>query len=94
VNGHPADVVAHDLDLARVHPAAHLDPRVADRLLDRRSAAKSGDRTAEGGEESVAGGVDLGAAEPEQLGADEPVVIGQDLPPGSVDDGEEVESAP
>jgi hypothetical protein len=47
-------------------------------------ASEPGDRAPEGGEEAVAGGVDLGAAEAEELGADQPVVIGQDLLPGRV----------
>ena len=84
VDRHAADVAAHWLDLPGVDADPRLDPGIGQRGDDGGGASKRGDRAPEGGQEAVARGVDLRAAEPEQLGAHELVVIGEDLLPGAI----------
>ena len=64
-------VVADELDLARVQPAAHLDPEAPPRELGHRiRAADRPGRTVEGGQEAVAHRLDRPAAEALQLAHD------------------------
>src|SRR5919108_2971558 len=81
VDRHPAEPSAHDLGLADVDTGPDLDPERPNALNDRRCTANGLGRTVEGGEEAVAGGVDLPSPEPLELGSNDPVVACQELPP-------------
>ena len=63
-----ADAVPLELDLAGVHPGADADAERPERADDRAGAADGARRAVEGGEDPIAGSLDLAAAEPGQLG--------------------------
>src|SRR5215204_4266046 len=62
VHGEAAQVVAHHLELARVEARAQLEPQLPHGLRDRCRAADRPGGAVEGGEEAVAGALDLAAA--------------------------------
>ena len=74
VDRDPGDLLADDLALAGVQAGADLEPELAYGGSDRLRAADCSDRPVEGGEEPVAGRVDLATAEAAELLADERVV--------------------
>ena len=84
VDGDPADLAVDQLALAGVQAGADLEAELAHRLGDRAGAADRPGRAVEGGEEAVAGGVDLLAAEPDQLAPDERVVALEQVAPAPV----------
>ena len=61
------DPAVTDLNLARVEPCADLDTEPLYGVTDRRCAADRSGGPVEGGEEPVAGGIDLLTAEAGQL---------------------------
>ena len=62
VHGDPADLAAHLLALTGVEARPDLEPERANRVDDRRGAADGARGPVEGGEETVAGRLDLRAA--------------------------------
>src|SRR2546423_14547095 len=70
VDGDSAHLPVRELALARVQPGAELEPEAAHAVADRPRGADRARRPVEGGEEAVAGGVDLAAAEAHELCAD------------------------
>ena len=84
VDGDAADAAAVELDLARVHAGADLQPERGDRGMIAARAAHGLGGLLEGGEEAVAGRVDLAAPEPAQLAADCGMVPGDEVAPRSV----------
>src|SRR5439155_24867411 len=84
VGGDPGDLAVEQLALARVQAGSHLDSQCADSFDDRLGAADRPCRPVEAGQEAVAGGVDLAAAEADELAADELVVALEQLAPGAV----------
>src|SRR6266540_3187475 len=79
-----ADLVAEELTLPGVHPAADLETEVANCFGDRLRTHDRARRAVECGEESVAGVVDLAAPEPVELATDERVMTLEELGPGVV----------
>ena len=83
VHREPADPLAPHLHLTGVHAGADRDPDARERVTDRAGAADRATGSVEGGEEPVAGGVDLAPAEPGQLLAHDRVVLVEErAPPG------------
>src|SRR5689334_7153280 len=76
-----AGLAVHEFALAGMQTRAYLQVEVADALADSEGAADRPRRAVEGGEEAVAGGVHLLAAETPQLRADDLVMLLQKLPP-------------
>src|SRR5439155_24276403 len=74
----------HKLALAGVQPGSHVDSEVFDRLRDCRGATDRTRRPVEAGEETVAGRVELRAAEAGQLAADQRVVLAEQLAPARI----------
>src|SRR5918911_699338 len=70
VDGDPAHLPVRELALAGVEPRPELEPESPDRLLDRVSRPDRACRPVKGGEEAVAGGVDLATAVARELAAD------------------------
>ena len=67
-------------------PGADFEPELAHPVRDRLSAAHSSDRPVEGGEEAIAGGVDLASPEAAELPAHERVVAFDQFPPTHITD--------
>ena len=84
VDGDSGNLVAEQLALARVQAGAELEPEVAGAVPDGERAPNRARRPVERGEEAVAGGVDLAAAEPLELATDGGVVTAQQLRPVAV----------
>src|SRR6185369_4761239 len=76
VHGDATHVVAHELALPGVKACPDLDPERADGVADGAGAADGPRRAVEGGEEAVAGRLDLAAAEACELPAHERVMGG------------------
>ena len=74
VNREAAQLGAHHFALAGVEPRAHVQAEGRDGVADRAGAAHRARRAIEGGEEAVAGGVDLATAVTFELAADHAVV--------------------
>src|SRR6185436_5947876 len=81
-----ADLIAVQLDLARVAPRADLQAERPDRIRDAASAADGARRSVEPGEQAVARGVHVHATEPLELGAGTPIMIGEQLLPTDITD--------
>ena len=77
VNGQPAHLRPHRLDLAHVHAGARLDPEAADTVRDGLRAPDGLGGLVERGEEPVARGVDLSTPVALQLPADQDVTAAQ-----------------
>src|SRR6266508_155260 len=84
VNRDPTHLAIELLALARVQTSANLEAKVAHRVDDRVSAADRSCWTIEGGEEPVAGGVELTAAEAGELPTHTRVVLREQLAPAAV----------
>src|SRR4029077_2706225 len=84
VDGHPTNVVAAELALARVQPGPHVKAQGPDPVPDRAGALDCAGGAVEGGEEAVAQRLDLTAAEPIELAARELVVAFDQLSPTPV----------
>jgi hypothetical protein len=84
VDGKAADLAAHDLCLAHVDGGA--DPQVerTEVVDDRRGALDGLGRPLEGGEEAVAGGVDLSTVEAMELPSHDGVVASDEVLPAAV----------
>ena len=78
------DLLTGRLDLAHVHACSDLDPVALEVPLDRERALDGIRRLLEGGEEPVAGGVDLAAVEALEPGADDPMVRLDHLVPSAI----------
>src|SRR4029453_15049265 len=83
VHGDPADVLAEQLDLARVQPHPDLQAQVAQAGADGGAGPDGPGRPVEGGQEPVAGGLDLAAAEAGQLLAHRLLVVDQETMPAA-----------
>ena len=84
IHGDPSDLAADRLDLARVHPAAYLEPEVSNRFADRLCAPDAARGAVERGEEPVAGRVDLGPAEPAEERSNGAVMTFDEIAPAAV----------
>ncbi len=84
--GDAADVVAADLAFAGVQPGAHLDAEGLHRVSNCHGAADRSLRAVERGQETVAGGVHLAAAEANELRTDDGVVRVEQRVPVAVAD--------
>jgi IS30 family transposase len=84
VDGDAADIVAAELDLARVHAAAHIDSELPRGVADCACAFDRPGGTVEGGEEAVAGGFDLAAAETRELAPYRRVVSIEEVAPAAI----------
>jgi hypothetical protein len=84
MHGHADELVVQDLPRARVNADAYLDSQRLSGVNDRLGDAQRPRWAVEGGQEAVAGAVDLAAAEPGQFVADQPVVLGHQVPPSAV----------
>ena len=80
----PRDLVAAELALAGVQARAHVEAERATHVRDRPRAADRARRPVEGGEEPVAGRVDLAPAEALELATHERVVALEQLAPAAV----------
>jgi len=74
-------VAVGDLALAGVEPGPDLELEWTERVADRRRCENRPRRPVEGGEEAVAGRVELAALEAGELAADDSVMPLQQLPP-------------
>src|SRR5262249_26067496 len=83
-NGQPADLLADDLALARVKPAAHLEIERPHFVPYPARAADRARGSVEGGKEAVAGRVDLASAESRQLASRRRVVLAQHVAPAPI----------
>src|SRR5918912_4581027 len=84
VDGDPAHLPVRELALAGVQAGAQLDAEPPHRLLDRVGGADRPRRPVEGGEEAVAGRVDLAPAVAGELRADRRLVRLEQLAPAAV----------
>src|SRR5262249_57085902 len=84
VHGEASDVVAHDLDLTRVQPDAHLQAQLPSAVAYRLGAADRARRPVERREQSVADRLDLAAREAFELTADHGVVAREEIAPSTV----------
>jgi len=84
VDGDAADIVIHQLDLARVQTRPDGDARGAHRIADRHRAADAARGTVERRKKTVARGPHLPSPEPAQLRADDPVVLVEQRAPSLV----------
>jgi hypothetical protein len=75
VDGEAGDLVPEELDLTGVKPGAHLEPEGPHAVAHGAGAADSARGAVEGGQEAIARGVDLTAAEPAELAPDDGVVL-------------------
>lgn len=82
--GDPPDLVADERHLTGVNPGPDLEAQRRERIDGGTSTANGRGGNVEHGEEAVARGVDLPAAEADQLAADDGVVARQDVPPTAV----------
>ncbi len=84
VDGQPAHVALACLQLTRVQAGANADPESPHPPADRRRAADAPSRAVEGGEEAVAGVLDLLAAMARELTSDQVVVALKQLVPSTI----------
>ena len=84
IDRNAGDVSFTVLDLPRVKSCPNIDAEPPGRVKHRACAADRPRRTIEDGEEPIAGGFDLLAAEPLQLSADHHVMIIESLTPDAV----------
>src|SRR5918912_3540752 len=84
VDGDPAHLPVRELALAGVEPCAELEPEAAHAVADRARGADRACGPVEGGEEAVAGGVDLAPAVARELAADGGLVRLEQLAPAPV----------
>src|SRR5438094_8848889 len=79
-----ADVVAHQLDFARVQPAADLDREFGRGSADRERASDPSGRSIEGRQEIVASRVDFATAETVKLLTDHGAELVEEITPRPV----------
>src|SRR6187431_2943747 len=84
VDGDAADLRAHHLALAGVHAGTQLEPQRPGAFADRLGATDGARRAVERGEETVARGIDLAAAESLELAAGDAVERIEDGVPARV----------
>jgi len=84
VDGDPGHVAARHLALAGVQPGPHLEAEAPHPVADGPGALHRPPGGVEGGQEPVAGGLDLPALEDVELHAHEGVVLVEQLPPAGV----------
>jgi hemerythrin-like domain-containing protein len=87
VHGEPSDPLASHLHLPGVHADPDRDPDPVQSVMESAGAVDGAARPVEGGEESVAGVVDLVSTEPCQLLAHDGVVLVEERAPARVTDG-------
>src|SRR2546423_11251893 len=83
VDGDAADVIAADFDLAGVDAAADVEPELTGGIADRTGTLEGPGGSVEGGEEAVAGRLDLAASEAYELAADGRVVTVEQITPAA-----------
>jgi hypothetical protein len=84
VDVYPAELAVEDLALPDMDPGPDPDTERAHRVAHRARAPDGRGRGVEGGEEPVAGGVELTTCEMLELDPDHTVMPGQELPPPPV----------
>jgi hypothetical protein len=84
VHGYTGDLAVQHLTLARVESGAHVESELAHGVRDGTCATDCTRTAVEAGEEAIAGGVDLAAAEANQLSPHELVVPLENLAPRTV----------
>jgi hypothetical protein len=90
----PTHAIPHHLDLTGVHAGPDLEADGRHGPTDRDGAAYGACRPVEGGEEPIAGGIDLAAPETSQLFANDGVMPLKQLLPGSIANGARVLGGP
>jgi hypothetical protein len=84
VDGEPTDPLSPHLHLARMHAGPDRQPGTRQGIADRAGAADGTTWPVEGGQEPVAGGVDLVSTEPCQLVAHDGVVLIKERAPAGI----------
>src|SRR5205085_6553659 len=84
VDGDAAHLAVRELALAGVESCAQLEPEAPHAVADRAGGADRPRRPVEGGEEAVAGGVDLPSAVARELAADGNLVRLEQLAPAAI----------
>ena len=87
VNGNAADIAVDHFAFTGVQTGANFDPERPDFLGDGASAAHAASRTIEGGENTIAGGLNFMAAKTRKVAPDCGEVIVEQPPPALVAEG-------
>src|SRR5207302_9993767 len=84
VDREAGDLFADEFALASVQSCTDFEPKRTERFRNRVGTADRSDGAVEGGEESVAGGVDFSPAEATEVSTDERVVLLHECAPAGV----------
>jgi hypothetical protein len=84
VHGEPADLLSPHFHFAGVHANPGREPDTSQVVTESAGAADRATRPVEGGQEAIAGGVDLASTEPCQVPAHDRVVLVEERAPAGV----------